>query len=433
MIGRWLALTWQLVRPYGRWFYYALFPARRPQYFRDAWRYPCARSLKDTNSNEPESLPRAPTLVFFPMNDWHVRMQRSQHLATALARNGRLCIYVNPHLGLEYSVPYILSRSPQVRTISRNLLELHVHLPREHELSRRPLLPSEAGRIVNAVRRVLGNAGAPQAVLLTSSPAWLPVLEQLRDRYGLPILYDCHDLLDGFTGISAGIIEAERGLMRICDRVVYSSANLMKTMGARHPGADGKATIIRNAVTPADFEAGPNSAREVRRPTVGYIGALDTWFDCDAIREAAVLHPSVDFVLVGAIRDPGVARLKQHPNVRLLGEIPYSQLWQHLASWSAALIPFLRNPLTLATSPIKIYEYFSVGLPVVATRLPEVEHFSGLVYLADTPRQFADGVALALRENDPALVERRKAIASRETWTARAEALLALVENIPAR
>ena len=425
----WLDLNWQLIRPYGRYVYYTLFPSRRPRYFQEPWKYPCSRLGTDTIPPQLDSHPSQPAFIFFPMNDWHVRTQRSQQLARALAQKGHFCIYVNPHLGLEYPVPYLLSSSSRVCTLGQNLFELHIHLPREHGLDQRLLLRSEVSRIVRSIDQVLGAAGIRQAVSLTNLPVWLDVVEQLRGLHGFPIVYDCHDLLAGFGGISREVVDSEDRLMGACDWVAFSSSYLMETMLERNPSLRAKAALIRNAVNPADFQFSESDRGVVPKRVVGYLGALDHWFDTDAMLEAAREHPSLDFVLVGTVEDPRIFRLKECPNVRFTGEVPHAELGKHLATWAVATIPFLRSPLTLAANPIKIYEYFSAGLPVVGTRLPEIESFRDLVYIADTPQQFAACVAKAMAETDVSLRARRKALASRETWTERANSLLSLIER----
>src|SRR5262252_9171002 len=129
-------LQWQLIRPYGRYAYYRLFPQRRPTYFKAAWACPplplrnqAARALMEGR--------KRPAFLFFPMTDWHARMQRSQQLAKALAETGHLCIYVNPHLGLEYETPFALSPEPRLCKIGDGIFEFHIHLPGEHEVTRR--------------------------------------------------------------------------------------------------------------------------------------------------------------------------------------------------------------------------------------------------------------------------------------------------------
>jgi glycosyltransferase involved in cell wall biosynthesis len=424
----WLELNWQLIRPFGRYVYYVLFPSRRPRYFQKPWEYPCCRLGTGALPSQLDSRPSQPAFLFFPMNDWHARTQRSQQLAKALAQSGHLCIYVNPHLGLEYPIPYLLSGSSRVCALAQNLLELHIHLPREHELNQRLLLRSEVSRIVRSIDEVLSDAGIRQAVSLTSLPVWLDVVEQLRERHGFPIVYDCHDFLAGFARVSREVVDSEEQLMRTCDRVVFSSSCLMETMLERNPALRGKAALIRNAVNPADLQFSESDQGMVPKRVVGYLGGLDHWFDTDAMLEAAREHPSLDFVLVGTVEDISIFRLKECPNVRFTGEVPHAELRKHLATWAVATIPFLRSPLTLAVNPIKIYEYFSLGLPVVGTRLPELELFRDLVYIADTPQQFAACVAKAIAETDMSLRARRKALASRETWTERANSLFSLIE-----
>ncbi len=77
------------------------------------------------------------------------------------------------------------------------------------------------------------------------------------------------------------------------------------------------------------------------------------------------------------------------------------------------------SPLTAATDPVKLYEYFSQGKPVVCTPLDEVAHWSDLVYFGDGPEEFAGSLDLALTEDSEDLRERRLAAAAENTWSHR--------------
>jgi hypothetical protein len=95
------------------------------------------------------------------------------------------------------------------------------------------------------------------------------------------------------------------------------------------------------------------------------------------------------------------------------------------------LIPFQVNDLTRAANPIKLYEYFSAGIPVVSTRLPEVEPFGDLVYVADDADSFAELVGAALTENsEDDRRMRRVGVAASETWEHRAECLLQIAKSV---
>ena len=138
---------------------------------------------------------------------------------------------------------------------------------------------------------------------------------------------------------------------------------------------------------------------------------------------AARRHPEWRFVLLGRIESERIGSLERLPNMVLPGEIAHADLHSHMLDFDAAIIPFLKIPLTLATNPIKIYEYFSCGLPVVASRLPEMEQFGDLLYLSDSPEEFVSKLEMAATEVAPDLRLRRRALAGRETWESRCAAL----------
>jgi len=66
--------------------------------------------------------------------------------------------------------------------------------------------------------------------------------------------------------------------------------------------------------------------------------------------------------------------------------------------------------------PLKLFEYFALGLPVVATPILELGRYQDLVYLGDTASELADAVELALREpQDSPKKARRMEIAKGHT------------------
>ena len=56
--------------------------------------------------------------------------------------------------------------------------------------------------------------------------------------------------------------------------------------------------------------------------------------------------------------------------------------------------------MTLATNPVKFYEYISAGKPVVSIKLPELLPYAKYCYLADGKKQFKEMIPEALNENN---------------------------------
>ena len=420
----WMALPGWLkesVRPYYlRWLYFRLFPSRRPAGFRDCWQYPYRRLVLEDPLFAGDS--KASYLVFYPMTDWHTRIQRSQHLARTFARSGWRCLYLSPHLGREFESVRRFDPSHRLSQLEENVWELHIRLPREPVFHQRLLTAGEEAIVMDAVSRVIP-AGARRVVQMVSFPLWWPVARRLRQVSGFPILYDCHDLLSGFGNVGADLLAAEAPLIDGADLVLFSSLGLME----HFPGVPNR-LLVRNGVTAREFANVPAVASAV--PVVGYLGALDSWFDIEAVEQAAAAHPQCRFVLAGRVEFEPIRRLERISNVELLGEVPYDRVPGLLASFQVGLIPFRINPLTLMTNPIKLYEYFSRGIPVVSAPLPEACAMGDLVYLGADPTEFSRAVSQAVREDDPARRARRREIAEHESWESRALEIMARTESL---
>jgi glycosyltransferase involved in cell wall biosynthesis len=364
------------------------------------------------------------------MTNWHTRIQRTQHFAKVLSELGYACFVLNPYLGRQFSKPYLLDPTPRFALLGSRLLELHVRLRDEPLFHGRLLSVTENHRISEALSALGGVSGG--LVQILSLPTWLDIALDLRRKFGWPIVYDCHDLLTGFRGIGDDVKNHEPRLFEAADFVIFSSDYLLELHTESKPWLRCKSATLRNA-TEVDHFA--RVAKPVRRtmpssPRVGYFGALDEWFDADAIRECAFRRPDVKFQLIGRIEHEPVRRLDRIANVELCGEIAYEHLPDFMADFDVGLIPFKKMPLTLATNPIKLYEYFSGGIPVVSTRLPELEMFGDLVYLANDTPEFADRLQEALTETGQDRRCRRVAVARRETWHARAAELLRLCGGV---
>ena len=84
--------------------------------------------------------------------------------------------------------------------------------------------------------------------------------------------------------------------------------------------------------------------------------------------------------------------------MRLLGSKSYADIPAYLYNFDACLIPFLLNQVTKATDPVKLYEYFSLGKPVVATDMAELAQCGDLLYIGHDAEDFAQKLDAAVSE-----------------------------------
>jgi hypothetical protein len=166
----------------------------------------------------------------------------------------------------------------------------------------------------------------------------------------------------------------------------------------------------------------------VDKPLAGYFGAMAEWFDYDLLEEVAKLRDDWNFLLIGpmydnSLRERGRALLKR-PNVRWIGSRDYQQLPAYLRLFDVAMIPFVINNITLATSPLKLFEYFAGSKPVLTTPMPECQMF-GEVLIVRTGEEFAAGLDVAkTRGRDVRFQERLRELARENSWTARVDSVI---------
>jgi glycosyltransferase involved in cell wall biosynthesis len=205
-----------------------------------------------------------------------------------------------------------------------------------------------------------------------------------------------------------------------------------KSLLAQAVSVRSDAVYLPNAVDYLHFQSGKDEPPEDRvlenlrregRPIAGYYGAMAEWFDYELLERVADMRPDWSFLLIGpmydiSLRERGREMLKRR-NVHWIGARKYEEIPRYLSCFDVAMIPFVINDITIATSPLKLYEYFAGGKPVVTSRMPECEAFPEVV-TADDEREFSAALDSARRRGaDEAFQSRLRELAFENSWAAR--------------
>ncbi|PWW02768.1 GT2 family glycosyltransferase [Paenibacillus cellulosilyticus] len=384
----------------------------------------------DTN-NRAMDLPhhekagKYPLDVFrFPIIDWHYRFQRPQQFCLKFANDGYRVFYFHvdtkaiddtyatfEDICRNIEVIPVQERIWTVRLCSYNPLNAY-RSTIQHELDIHYLLMSlEAIKQRFAITNLLS---------IVDLPFWSTLVFRLANN---TIIYDCMDEHHGFNNVSADNLALEEPLLKQADLVIASSEQLL----SKASEMTSNVLLLRNAADFEHFNKPPEllapQLRENQKPVIGYHGAIAQWFDSELISFLASRHPDWEFVLIG--HNYSLDQRQYDDHVHFVGELPYSELPSYLHGFDVCVIPFLLNPLTLATNPVKVYEYLAAGKPVIATRLPELEAMDGLVVIADTYLQFEEAIQMALEDQSNekhALL--RSQYASKHTWLSRYQQLM---------
>lgn len=194
------------------------------------------------------------------------------------------------------------------------------------------------------------------------------------------VIYDCCDEFPHWAKYEAKMVDAS-------DHIVATAKTIKTRLELAYPNKP--VTLIPNAADQSlfDLQRGSRPADLPEGPIVAYIGAWAYWVDHELLEKIAASLPQVNFISIGAPYGD-IPSYGDLPNVHILGEKPHSELKQYLPHIDVAIIPFQYHPITLATNPIKAYEYLASGVRVLSTALPECIHMEPYVTTATTHEDF---------------------------------------------
>jgi len=416
-------LTWLRGLPLPPWLRRRLSVIYRGAWFRPVRRLSQWQQVRETPPVKQLQLladTQYPDYIIWGVIDWSFRHQRPQQLAQVLSASGRRVFYVSSTLKASnqpgFSIYPLNERG--------NLFEVQLHLSDPPSIY--STVPSSIQ--VAQLRYGLGElllCTRPRAVVgIVHHPFWLDVAKAAPNSR---MVYDCIDHHQGFSNTDAGILKLEQQLVLEAQATVFTSDRLAQQWG-QTPSA--QRTVIRNAADFGFFSRRPVSLFNdpQGRKIIGYYGAIAEWFDTELVSAIADAFAHHLVLLVGEDTTNARHKLRHHPNVQFTGEVSYSTLPSYLYAMDVCLLPFQVIPLTLATNPVKVYEYLSAGKPVVAIDLPETHQFGALIRRAQNPAEFIDGIAHALAEPPDEHRAARQAFAAAQSWEQRRDALLSVTE-----
>ncbi len=267
--------------------------------------------------------------------------------------------------------------------------------------------------------------------------SWVPTTSQYFGLLGESMfVYYCTDNWSQFS-----MVDTERIERLVADQargasVVFGTSdliveNLRKYNPETHLAAHGVDHSLFARAT-QDSTPIPEDLAALSGPVLGFYGLIESWMDLDLIAYLAERHPDWSIALVGKVC-VDTSRLDGLPNVHFLGRKPHGELPLYCKGFSVGLIPHKVNELTRHMNPIKLREYLSAGLPVVATALPEVRHYGVHCTIAESYEEFERGVETAIREDTPEKRRERSASMQWETWESKVQELTLHVERVRQR
>ena len=226
------------------------------------------------------------------------------------------------------------------------------------------------------------------------------------------------------------LVGSHQEMLELADIILCASTSTAETAKEylQKPGY-GRLHLFEDGFSTRLYEMAANETEELdlplynpNYPVVAYIGGVNDKIWWDAVSAMATDFPEINFVFVGPKAYDKLPCAGAGKNVIWLPPFKrYAQLGSFLKKCSAGLIPYVPTPYVREMRPAKINEYMVMGLPIVATRMPELErldwqHGLGIVYLAESTNDIVDALKHGLEEDRQELITKRREIVDRRSW-----------------
>ncbi len=256
---------------------------------------------------------------------------------------------------------------------------------------------------------------------IVTTPKWEPMLRKI------PFDTLCYDKTDEPRNLKGKYSlhefhELERRLIARADLLSAVTPPLAEPM--RDLAGTKEILVVPNGADYDLFQARKadpvDEFRDIARPIVGLTGSMAAWIDFDLILDAADRMRDISFVLVGP-RAKGVdlTPLEAQPNIHLFDRVPFARIPSIVDSFSVCLIPMKEGAVARSAKNTKLYDYLSLGKPIVTTHLPELDDIQEIIYRTSRPRDFVPAIQKALGETDATLKARREQYSRENSWSSR--------------
>ncbi|MGD9679085.1 MAG: glycosyltransferase [Vulcanibacillus sp.] len=362
--------------------------------------------------------------------EWAGIQHRPHHFMKRSAKTGWTVLYLEPPAT-------IISPLKNIKMLNRwanwvkglRLQEENIYL-----LSPPPILPfANKFRAINKFNQWLISKTIKRAIkkinIKFSSIDMYSFLPNAVDLLNLlefdRVIYDCVDDHASFTGFirPRTVYKMEKELMKKAN-VSFATA---KQLMADREGWSNNFHLIPNgaeyehfAVASKDDGYIPTDIKEFRYPVVGFVGGISDWIDIALIADVAKQMEDIRFFLIGPIATD-IEQLRKLPNIQIFGAKRYKELPSYIKHFDICLIPFKINKLTESVNPIKLFEYFSTGKPIISTPLPEVVAYSHVVDIVHNAQEMIESIEKIIAigvKKDPRIKEREQ-LGRENSWDTR--------------
>lgn len=239
-----------------------------------------------------------------------------------------------------------------------------------------------------------------------------------------PYIYEVYDeyTMNFSTGvIEKDMAEMEPGVLSDATHVFFTSEPLAK----RKKFYCRSWSIVGNGVDLDVFNKYQVDAltQPNLRYSAGYLGNLSDFFDWPLMLQICEKMPEIDFFFHGQVEHHRLENVKVYveklqalPNTYFSGRVSRPIGAAAINRYDVLIIPFVINDAMHAVNPLKLWEYFATGKPVVSSPMDAVKIPEPYLRVADTVEKWIDALKISVVEVDEVARKGRLTLAKENSW-----------------
>jgi glycosyltransferase involved in cell wall biosynthesis len=251
------------------------------------------------------------------------------------------------------------------------------------------------------------------------------------------VIYDCVDLykLENRKNINAPEIN-ERRLCKLADLVVANSNVLVKHLSKYTK----EVRLVPQGFRLSDFSQKNRLVKKLhlKKPVIGYVGGLNSRLDINLLYSLAERNQKWNFVIWGPLLEKEMIDLDTWNKMQKLISLPNvitgkskdkKEIPGIISRFDIGMIPYdISQNFNKYCYPMKLFEYFYMGKPVVSVDIIELRRFPHFIKIANSPNGCERAIAKFLSKPWPKKYkEEQIKLAKENSWQNKVEKIISML------
>ncbi len=384
------------------------------------------------------------SLVVIPFNlPWEWSTDYTNQTAYELAKRGNTVIcYMWSE---KYSIREYIRLKRELRVVNKIKKNLYVYYPILYIPFRRYSAILKLNDHLNQLilktflRMLILKNKFKCKLLWIFDPRLQPLTGSFRREW--KVIFDCVDYFAASSDKQSEIkdlLKKEKRLVKSADLVVANSMVLQKYLEKY-----GKAVeLVPQGFRVDDFKKDRKRKVEIikrpGRPLIGYVGAINYRLDYKLLYDLAVNNQNWDFAIWGPVFEKKLlsresykylSKLKKLPNL-IVGNSLKKDIPGIINQFDVGVIPYdIKNKFNEYSYPMKIFEYFYLGKPIVSTDIIELKRFPDIISIGNNSEQWQKIISKTLLSKWPDEKRKfQKRMAEENSWSKKVNQILSYIK-----